>query len=69
MRRPSRLQLRQGTVVDASISLGALAAELDVDELVLLTITYDFADRLRSYELVAEAFGLEVAQPPRATER
>jgi luciferase family oxidoreductase group 1 len=34
---------------------GSLAAE----ELVLVTITYDFADGVRSYELVAEAFGLD----------
>jgi hypothetical protein len=26
-----------------------------------VTITYDFASRLRSYELLAEAFGLAVA--------
>lgn len=43
-----------------------VAAELDVDELVLLTITYDFEDRVRSYELVADAFGLEVAPAPEA---
>jgi luciferase family oxidoreductase group 1 len=29
------------------------------DELVVVTITYDFASRMRSYELLAEAFGLE----------
>ena len=37
----------------------ALAADLDADEFIVVTITYDFADRLRSYELLAEAFGLE----------
>jgi luciferase family oxidoreductase group 1 len=37
----------------------ALAAELEADEFIVVTITYDFADRLRSYELLAEAFGLE----------
>ncbi len=65
----SRERAAIGDAETVKTRLGALAAELDVDELVLLTITYDFADRLRSYELVAEAFGLEVAQPPRATER
>jgi hypothetical protein len=29
-----------------------------VEEFVVLTITHDFAARLRSYELLAEAFGL-----------
>ena len=36
-----------------------LAAHYDVDELMVVTITYDFAARLRSYELLADAFGLE----------
>jgi len=49
--------------------LEALAAELSVDELVLLTITYDFADRVRSYELIADAFGLEAARAPEARPR
>ena len=42
----------------------ALAAEYGVDELVVVTITHDFKARLRSYELLAEAFGL--APPPPA---
>ncbi len=39
--------------------LTALADELAVDELVILTITHDPAARRRSYELLASAFGLE----------
>ena len=35
-----------------------LAEAYDVNELVVVTITYDFAARCRSYELLAEAFGL-----------
>jgi luciferase family oxidoreductase group 1 len=35
----------------------ALAAEYGVDELVVVTITHDFKARLRSYELLADAFG------------
>ena len=38
-------------------SLEGLAAAFGVDELVVLTVCHDPADRLRSYELVAEAFG------------
>ena len=39
--------------------LEALAAAYGVDELVVVSICYDFAARLRSYELLAEVFGLE----------
>ena len=39
--------------------LDRLAADFEVDELVLHTITYDFDDRVRSYQLVAEAYGLQ----------
>ena len=35
-----------------------LAADYGVDELVVVTITYDFEARVRSYELLADAFGL-----------
>jgi luciferase family oxidoreductase group 1 len=35
-----------------------LGERYGVDEFVVVTITYDFAARLRSYELLAEAFGL-----------
>ncbi len=37
----------------------SLAAEYRVDELVVVTITYDFEARVRSYELLADAFALE----------
>ena len=37
----------------------ALAAEYDADELIVVTVTHDYADRLRSYELLANAFGLD----------
>ena len=39
--------------------LDGLAAAYGVTELVVVTITWDFRARLRSYELLAEAFGLE----------
>jgi luciferase family oxidoreductase group 1 len=38
--------------------LTELAVAHGADELVVVTITYDFASRLRSYELLADAFGL-----------
>lgn len=37
--------------------LRALAALVRADELVVTTITHDFTDRVRSYELLAEAWG------------
>ncbi|MDA0351103.1 MAG: LLM class flavin-dependent oxidoreductase [Chloroflexi bacterium] len=55
----SRSRAAIGDPAMVKARLEALATELDVDELVLLTITYDFAHRVRSYELIAEAFGLE----------
>lgn len=42
----------------------SFAEEFDVDEIVVLTICYDFAARLRSYELVAQAFELEPVAGP-----
>jgi luciferase family oxidoreductase group 1 len=45
--------------------LEAVAEEYGAEELVLLTITHDHADRRRSYELIAEAFELA----PAAAER
>ncbi len=38
----------------------AIAAEYETDELIVVTITHDYADRLRSYELLAQAFDLPV---------
>lgn len=38
--------------------LHRMAARYDVDEVLVVTVTHDFAARLRSYELVAEAVGL-----------
>ena len=39
--------------------LEALAGEYGAEEVMVVTITYDHAARRRSYELLAEAFGLE----------
>jgi luciferase family oxidoreductase group 1 len=41
--------------------LDAVAQEYEAQELTLVTITYEHAARRRSYELIAEAFGLEPA--------
>jgi alkanesulfonate monooxygenase SsuD/methylene tetrahydromethanopterin reductase-like flavin-dependent oxidoreductase (luciferase family) len=39
--------------------LERVAAEYGADELIVVTITYDHAARRRSYELVADAMGLD----------
>lgn len=47
-----------GSKEQAATRLKELAKSLDLDELVVVTWTYDAAPRQRSYELLAEAFGL-----------
>jgi len=47
-----------GTGQECRDRLNALGALHGVDEYILLTITYAYADRVRSYELIAAAFGL-----------
>lgn len=48
-----------GTPDDVKPRIEAVAAEVGADEVMLMTIVHDHQARLRSYELVAEAFGLE----------
>ncbi len=47
-----------GTPVQVRDGLMTLAQAHGAEELVVVTITYDYASRLRSYELLADAFGL-----------
>jgi luciferase family oxidoreductase group 1 len=54
----NRNRVVSGTPEQVRAQLTKLAAEYDVDEVVVVTITADFQDRLRSYELLAEAFAL-----------
>jgi luciferase family oxidoreductase group 1 len=54
-----------GTPEQVREELVALAAEYGVEEVVALSICHDFAKRVRSYELLAEAFGLEATASPR----
>lgn len=48
-----------GTPQECKAKLEALAEKYQVDEISLVTVTYTFAERLKSYELLAEAFGLD----------
>lgn len=50
-----------GTKEQVRMKLLALADAHGAEELVVVTITYDYAARLRSYELLAEAFALKGA--------
>jgi luciferase family oxidoreductase group 1 len=55
---------RRGIIGDpATVRAGLeeLAAEYGAEEAMVVTITYDHGARRRSYELIAEAFGLEPA--------
>jgi alkanesulfonate monooxygenase SsuD/methylene tetrahydromethanopterin reductase-like flavin-dependent oxidoreductase (luciferase family) len=47
-----------GTPEQVRQRLLAMAAEYQADELIVVTITHDFKARMRSYELLAEAFDL-----------
>lgn len=59
----SRPRAAIGDPQQVSEKLKTLATEFEADELVLLTITYDFVHRVRSYRLIAEALALEPAPP------
>ncbi len=48
-----------GSAEQVSARLSELAQRLDLDELVVVTWTYDSAPRHRSYELLAQAFDLD----------
>jgi luciferase family oxidoreductase group 1 len=47
-----------GTAQYVRVELEKIAADYGAEEVVVLTITYEFAARIRSYELIAQAFRL-----------
>jgi luciferase family oxidoreductase group 1 len=62
----ARLTYHKGRVVSGTSAqlrahLTRIAAAYEVEELTIVSITADFDDRLRSYELLAEAFELSPA--------
>ncbi|HTI59537.1 LLM class flavin-dependent oxidoreductase [Mucilaginibacter sp.] len=57
----NRKRVIAGTPVQLKEKLTKLAEEYDVEEIIAVTITEDFGDRLESYRLLAEQFGLEKA--------
>jgi luciferase family oxidoreductase group 1 len=54
----NRQRMISGTPEQVKPKLEKLTEDYGVDEIVAVTITHDFADRLRSYELLAEMFDL-----------
>ena len=48
-----------GTGEQVRAGLEELAAQYGAEEVIVVTITHDPEARRRSYELIAEAFGLE----------
>ncbi len=55
----NRNRVVSGTPGQVHAQLTELAAEYGVDEITAVTITARFEDRVRSYELLAEAFELD----------
>jgi luciferase family oxidoreductase group 1 len=62
--RPRRVIVGDPETVRRGIT--AAAAEYGAAEALIVTITYDHEARKRSYELIAEAFGLPAAAPDEA---
>src|SRR4051794_39542891 len=65
------LGLRRRTIVGTPdtvrAGIEAAAGEYGAEEVIVVTITYDHAARRRSYELIAEAFGLAAVSSVAAT--
>ena len=57
----NRNRVVSGTPEQVHAQFTKMAADYDVNEITAVTITADFQDRLRSYELLAEAFELAPA--------
>ena len=53
-----------GTPEQVRLGLEEVASAYGAEEVIVVTITHDHAARVRSYELIAEAFGLSGAAAP-----
>ena len=60
--RPGRRSI-VGTPEQVRAEVEAVAVEYGAEEVIVVTITYDHQARRRSYELIADAFGLEPRVP------
>ena len=61
--KPVGRRLVLGTPDRVRAELEQVAADYHAEEVIVVSITYDHDARRRSYELIAEAFGLGAAQP------
>jgi luciferase family oxidoreductase group 1 len=61
--KPVGRRLVLGAPDTVRAGLEEVAAEYGAEEVVVVSITYDHAARVRSYELIADAFGLRAAGP------
>jgi luciferase family oxidoreductase group 1 len=64
--RPAGRRLVLGSPDAVRSGLEAAAEEYGAEEVIVVSITYDHEARKRSYELIADAFGLSAAAAPRA---
>ncbi len=55
----ARRRLTLGAPSEIRPLIESVARDYGADEVMIVTITYDHAARLRSYELIAQAFGLD----------
>jgi hypothetical protein len=53
----------EGDPQQVKIQLEAIRAQYHTGDIGIVTVCYDFADRVRSYELVAEVCGLKAQHP------
>jgi alkanesulfonate monooxygenase SsuD/methylene tetrahydromethanopterin reductase-like flavin-dependent oxidoreductase (luciferase family) len=65
VRRYRRAQVL-GDPAEVRAELDRLVEETRADEVMVMTTVHDHAERVRSYELLAEAFGLEARPAERA---
>ncbi len=68
-RRPPERRAILGTGESVRDQLEQVAREYGAEEVIVVTITHDHGARRRSYELLAEAFGLRGAGAPGAGTR
>jgi luciferase family oxidoreductase group 1 len=57
-RLPPNRRMITGTGAEVRVAIESVAAEYHAEEVLVVNIMYDHAARCRSYELLAEAFGL-----------
>ncbi len=60
---PKQRRMVLGSPATVRIGLEAVAGEYGADEVVIVTVTHSHDARERSYELIAEAFGLRSGEP------